>query len=255
MNLEIIPNDGPLAADDAASGQKNIKTILKELENDGIIGISVDCVIFGFDDNELKVLLIKSDFEKFENQWSLLGDLVSNHEDLDEAAYRILRERTGMDDVYLEQVKGFGQVGRHPAARVVTIAYCSLINIEHHQLKILDNELHWHRVTTLSEMAFDHREILDVCYGWLQKRIQEHPLGFSLLPKKFSLRELQNLYEAILDVKLDRRNFRKKFFSMDLLEDTGELETDVPHRPGKLYKFNYDKYQKKERKKWFGIDF
>src|ERR1700754_4972897 len=256
MNPEIIPNEGPFSTDNAAAAsQKNIKTILRQLENDGIIGISVDCVIFGFDDNELKVLLIKSDFEKYRNKWSLLGDLVHNHEDLDEADYRILRERTGMDDLYLEQVKAFGEVSRHPAARVVTIAYCSLVNIEHHQLKILDNELHWHRVTTLSEMAFDHRKLLDVCYEWLQKRIQEHPLGFSLLPKKFSLRELQNLYEAILDVKLDRRNFRKKFFTMGLLEDTGELESDVPHRPGKLYKFNYDKYQKKERKKWFGIDF
>jgi len=241
--------------DTAPAVQKDIKTILKELESDGTIGISVDCVIFGFDDKELKVLLIKSDFQEYENKWSLLGDLVNNHEDLDQAAYRILRERTGMDDVYLEQVKAFGETGRHPAARVVTIAYCSLINIEHHRLKILANELHWHRVTTLSEMAFDHRRILDVCYQWLQRRIQEHPLGFSLLPKKFSLRELQNLYEAILDVKLDRRNFRKKFFSMGLLEDTGELETDVPHRPGKLYRFNYEKYQKKERKKWFGIDF
>ena len=144
---------------------KNIKTILKELENDGIIGISVDCVIFGFDDNELKVLLIKSDFAEYENKWSLLGDLVSNQEDLDQAAYRVLRERTGMDDVYLEQVKAFGETGRHPAARVVTIAYCSLINIEHHQLKILANELHWHRVTTLSEMAFDHRKILDCTAG------------------------------------------------------------------------------------------
>src|ERR1700761_3740298 len=209
MNLEIIPNDGPSRTDKAATGQKNIRMILKELENDGTIGISVDCVIFGFDDNEVKVLLIKSDFEQFQNKWSLLGDLVNNHEDLDQAAYRILRARTGMDDVYLEQVKAFGNVGRHPAARVVTIAYCSLINIEHHQLKILDNELHWHRVTTLSDMAFDHRKLLDACYEWLQKRIQEHPLGFSLLPKKFSLRELQNLYEAILDVKLDRRNFRK----------------------------------------------
>ena len=247
--------EGPVATGSSAVNQKKVNAILRQLENDGIIGISVDCVIFGFDDNELKVLLIKSDLEKFDNKWSLLGDLVNNHEDLNEAAYRILKERTGMDDVYLEQVKAFGNVGRHPAARVVTIAYCSLINIEHHKLKILDNELHWHRVTTLSEMAFDHRSILNACYEWLQKRIQEHPLGFSLLPKKFSLRELQNLYEAILDVKLDRRNFRKKFFSMDLLEDTGELESDVPHRPGKLYKFSYDKYQKKERKKWFGIDF
>jgi 8-oxo-dGTP diphosphatase len=234
---------------------KNIKSILKQLENDGIIGISVDCVIFGFDESELKVLLIKSDFKNFEDKWSLLGDLVSNHEDLDQAAYRVLKGRTGLDDVYLEQVKTFGEVSRHPAARVVTIAYCSLINIQHHEIKKPDNELHWHRVTTLTEMAFDHKKILNICYEWLQKRIQEHPLGFSLLPKKFSLRELQNLYEAILNVKLDRRNFRKKFFSMNLLEDTGELETDVPHRPGKLYRFNYEKYKKKERKKWFGIDF
>src|SRR6201990_681732 len=247
--------EGPLATGSSAVNQKKVNAILRQLENDGIIGISVDCVIFGFDDNELKVLLIKSDLEKFDNKWSLLGDLVNNHEDLNQAAYRVLKERTGLDDVYLEQVKAFGEVGRHPAARVVTIAYCSLINIEHHKHNSLDNELHWHRVTPLSEMAFDHRQILDVCYEWLQKRIQEHPLGFSLLPKKFSLRELQNLYEAILDVKLDRRHFRKKFFSMEQLEDTGELETDVPHRPGKLYNFNYDKYQKKERKKWFGIDF
>src|SRR5882724_3492930 len=235
--------------------QKNIKTILKQLESDDLNGISVDCVIFGFDENELKVLLIKSDLKKFEDKWSLLGDLVNNHEDLDEAAYRVLKERTGMDDVYLEQVRGFGEMGRHPAARIVTIAYCSLINIQHHELKKMDNELHWHRVVTLSEMAFDHKKILDICHEWLQKRIQEHPLGFSLLPQKFSLRELQNLYEAILGVKLDRRNFRKKFFSMDLLEDINEFESDVPHRPGKLYRFNYDKYQKKERKKWFGIDF
>jgi 8-oxo-dGTP diphosphatase len=235
--------------------QKKITTILKQLKSDGTIGVSVDCVIFGFDENELKVLLIKSDLDKFEGKWSLLGDLVNNHEDLNEAAYRILKERTGMDDVYLEEVKAFGEVGRHPAARVVTIAYCSLINVQHHQLKIHDNELHWHRVSSISNMAFDHKKILDMCYEWLQKRIQEHPLGFSLLPKKFSLRELQNLYEAILGVKLDRRNFRKKFFSMDLLEDTQEYEADVPHRPGKLYKFSYDKYKKKERKKWFGIDF
>jgi len=235
--------------------QKNIKTILKQLESDDLNGISVDCVIFGFDENELKVLLIKSDLKNFEGKWSLLGDLVGSKEALDEAAYRVLRERTGMDDVYLEQVRSFGETGRHPAARIITIAYCSLINVQHHQLKKLDNELHWHRVKQIGDMAFDHKKILEVCYEWLQKRIQEHPLGFSLLPKKFSLRELQNLYEAILGVTLDRRNFRKKFFSMDLLEDTGEYEADVPHRPGKLYKFNYEKYQKKERKKWFGIDF
>ncbi len=235
--------------------QKNIKTILEQLENEGSNGISVDCVIFGFDEDELKVLLIKSDLKNFEDKWSLLGDLIDSKETLDGAAYRVLKARTGMDDVYLEQVRAFSEIDRHPAARVITVAYCSLINVQHHELKKMDNELHWHNVRHIKEMAFDHKQIMDVCYEWLQKRIQEHPLGFSLLPKKFSLRELQNLYEAILGVRLDRRNFRKKFFSMALLEDTGEFETDVPHRPGKLYKFDYAKYQQKERKKWFGIDF
>ncbi|MBS1626775.1 MAG: NUDIX hydrolase [Bacteroidetes bacterium] len=219
------------------------------------VPITVDCVIFGFDENELKVLLIRSDMVMYKGKWSLLGDFaIDNDEDLDEAAHRILRERTGMRDVYLEQVKTFGKPGRHPGGRVLTVAYCSLLNIQHHQLKIHAHELHWHNVSSLKEMAFDHKEILDVCYKWLQKRIQEHPLGFNLLPDKFSLRELQNLYEAILGVSLDKRNFRKKFASMNLLIDTGEMEKDVSHRPGKLYKFNFEKYEK-SKKKWVGIDF
>jgi 8-oxo-dGTP diphosphatase len=160
-----------------------------------------------------------------------------------------------MGDVYLEQVKSFGEVQRHPAARVVTIAYCSLINIQQHRLQKDDNELHWHKLSEDMDMAFDHQQIVDLCHEWLQKRVQEHPLGFSLLPQKFSLRELQNLYEAILEIKLDRRNFRKKFFSMDVLEDTQELEYDVPHRPGKLYKFNYVKYNTKEGRKFMRLDF
>jgi 8-oxo-dGTP diphosphatase len=218
------------------------------------IALTVDCVIFGFEEDKLKVLLIRSDLEAFKESWSLLGDIVGDTEELDEAAYRILQQRTGMDDVFLEQVKTFGNPNRHPGGRVITVAYCSLLNINHHQLKILDNELHWHDVHALESMAFDHAAIIKACYHWLQKRIQEHPLGFNLLPEKFSLRELQNLYEAILDVKLDRRNFRKKLFSMDFLIDVGEFEEDVPHRPGKLYKFNFEKYEKNQRK-WSGIDF
>ena len=233
----------------------NINTGLEKLDDAVRAGVSVDCVIFGFDENELKVLLIKSDLAQYKDKWSLLGDLVHTQEDIEQAAYRVLKERTGMDDVYLEQVKAFGGVNRHPAARVITIAYCSLLNVQHYELGVMDNELHWHSLRTIQEMAFDHKKILDVCYEWLQKRVQEHPLGFSLLPKKFSLRELQNLYEAITSAKLDRRNFRKKFFSMDLLIDTGEFEEEVSHRPGKLYRFNYEKYAQKERKKWFGIDF
>ena len=218
------------------------------------VPLTVDCVIFGFEENKLKVLVIKSDLEYYQNHYSLLGDIVKDNEELDEAAYRILRERTGMNDVFLDQVRTFSHPNRHPGGRVITVAYCSLLNINHHQLKIHDNDLNWHSLPTLGDMAFDHKEIVDQCYSWLQKRIQEHPLGFNLLPEKFSLRELQNLYEAILAVSLDRRNFRKKFASMDLLIDIDEMEQDVPHRPGKLYKFNFEKYEKSKRK-WIGIEF
>jgi 8-oxo-dGTP diphosphatase len=218
------------------------------------VPITVDCVIFGFDGEELKVLLIRSDLEMYKGKWSLLGDFAEDNEELDDAAYRVLKTRTGMTNVYLDQVRTFSKPNRHPGGRVLTVAYCSLLNIQHHELKTLDNELHWHSVNSIKEMAFDHKEILDTCHQWLQKRIQEHPLGFNLLPEKFSLRELQNLYEAILGVQLDRRNFRKKFAAMGLLIDIGEMEQDVPHRPGKLYKFNFQKYEKNKRK-WIGIDF
>lgn len=246
-----------MIAGEKTKGAKSIKTlqvIQSEVENTNRIALSVDCIIFGFDESKLKVLLIRSDLKKYSGKWSLLGDLVFPSEDLDAAAYRILKQRTGLSDVYLEQVNTFGKVNRHPAGRVVTVAYCSLINVQHHKLNILDNELHWHDIKNVTDLAFDHQQIFDTCLKQLQKRVQEHPLGFNLLPKKFSLRDLQNLYEAILDVKMDRRNFRKKFFSMDFLIDLDEMEQDVPHRPGKLYKFNFEKYEK-GKKKWVGIDF
>jgi len=233
---------------------KNFKTIRSEVQSINTIALSVDCVIFGFDENKLKVLLIRSDLRKYSGQWSLLGDLVRPDEDLDDAAYRILKQRTGLKDVYLEQVNTFGKVTRHPGGRVITVAYCSLINIQHHKLKILDNELHWHEVEDIGDLAFDHKQIFDISYCRLQKRVLEHPLGLSLLPNKFSLRELQNLYEAILNIKMDRRNFRKKFFAMDFLVDMDEIEQNVPHRPGKLYMFDYAKYEKR-KKTWSGIDF
>ena len=233
--------------------QKNINTHLIEIKDYFKIAISVDCVIFGFDDNELKILLIKSDLEQFRGKWSLLGDIVRTDEDPDDAADRVLLTRTGIQDLYLEQVQAFGKPGRHPAGRVVTIAYYSLINIQHSILKNLDNELHWHPVKKIKQMAFDHKEIVDACYARLREKLKDHPVGFNLLPRKFSLRELQNLYEAILDVKLDRRNFRKKIMSMGLLIDLHEMEDDVPHRPAKLYKFNEDAFQKQENS-YLGID-
>jgi 8-oxo-dGTP diphosphatase len=218
------------------------------------VPLTVDCVIFAFEDNALKVLLIKSDLDQYKDQLSLLGDMVHSNEDLDVAANRVLKARTGMQDVYLEQIHTFSKLGRHPGGRVVTTVYASLLNFKHHEMKIHENELKWHVVNQIETMAFDHKTILDFAYKWLQKRIQEHPLALSLLPEKFSLRQLQNVYEAILNTKLDRRNFRKKFASMGLLVDTNEMEVNVTHRPGKLYTFNYAQYELSKRN-WVGIDF
>jgi 8-oxo-dGTP diphosphatase len=218
------------------------------------VPLTVDCVILGFIDNSLKVLLIKSDLPLYHGKLSLLGDNVHADEDLDTAANRVLKERTGMANVYLEQVHTFSKPDRHPGGRVVTTVYASLLDIKHHALLIHDNELKWHAVNQIEEMAFDHKIILDFCFQWLQKRIQEHPLAFNLLPVKFSLRQLQNVYEAILNVKLDRRNFRKKFAAMGFLHDTSEMETHVTHRPGKLYSFDFVSYEQKKRN-FMGIDF
>jgi len=212
------------------------------------IAISVDCVIFGYDNKELKVLLIKSDLEEFSGLYSLLGDLVRPDEDLEDASYRVLRDRTGMDDVFLEQVHTFGSLGRHPSGRVITTAYYSLIDIKHHNLKLNHNDLHWHSVNDIKDLAFDHKRILDTCLKRLREQVMDHPVVFNLLPEKFSLRELQDLYQSILDIDLDRRNFRKKIAIKDWLVDLNEMENNVPHRPGKLYALK-KQHQRKSLKK------
>lgn len=213
------------------------------------IAVSVDCVIFGYDNKELKVLLIKSDLEEFIGLWSLLGDLVRPDENLERAPYRVLKERTGLDDVYLEQVHAFGELGRHPSGRVITVAYYSLIDIKHHKLKLTHNELHWHKVNDIRKLAFDHKRILDTSLERLREQVMVHPIIFNLLPEKFSLRELQDLYQAILGVDLDRRNFRKKIAHKDWLIDLDEMENDVPHRPGKLYKAKTQLRKKQSKRK------
>ncbi len=207
------------------------------------IAISVDCVIFGYDKKDLKVLLIQSDLEEYMGLYSLLGDFIRPDEDLNAASYRVLIERTGLDDVYLEQVQAFGSIDRHPSGRVITIAFFSLIDINNHKLQLSHNDLHWYAVRDIKKLAFDHKLILDNCLNRLQTQIMETPVVFNLLPDKFSLRQLQELYEAILDTALDRRNFRKKIALKDWLEDINEMENDVPHRPGKLYRLK-NKFRK-----------
>jgi 8-oxo-dGTP diphosphatase len=157
--------------------------------------------------------------------------------------------------MFLEQVKTFGAVDRHPAGRVITVAYLSLVNVKDHQLKITNNALHWHAVSDIKEMAFDHKLILDTCVSALQRKIQEEPIIFNLLEDKFSLRDLQHVFEQILGVEFDRRNFRKKLFTTGLLTDENEMEKQVRHRPGKLYSFNRKVYEQMKRKTFVGLQF
>jgi 8-oxo-dGTP diphosphatase len=217
--------------------------------------LSVDCVIFGYDEGVLKVLLIESDQPEYYGKWSLLGDVLHQHEDLNQASYRVLRERTGVSNMYLEQVKTFSEVNRHPAGRVVSTAYLALVNVKDYKLKSADNALHWHPVSEIDTMAFDHKLILDKCLNALRKKIQQEPIIFNLLDKKFSLRKLQQVFEEVLAIDFDRRNFRKKLFATGMLVDENEMESDVHHRPGKLYSFNLEAYERFKRKSFVGLQF
>lgn len=207
---------------------------------------SVDCVVFGFDESDLKVLLIKRAAAPYKEHWALPGDLVYPDENLDDSSARVLEELTGLENVYLEQVNTFGAVDRHPAGRVITIAYYSLIKTAAYNINASSfaEEVRWHSVADAREMnlAFDHNHILQACYTRLQRRVRIEPIGFELLPRKFTLTEMQALYEAILETQLDKRNFRKKILSMNLLVDLKETQAGVAHRPAKLYSFDEKKY-------------
>lgn len=205
---------------------------------------TVDNVIFGFDEGDLKVLLIKRGESPFKDNWALPGYFVKSHENLDEAAIRVLEELTGLKNVFLEQVKTFGAVNRHPFGRVITVAYFSLIKISNYQLQPASIALKakWHSISNVSNLPFDHDEILQSCFEKLKRMVRIQPVGFELLPPKFTLTELQHLYEAILETELDKRNFRKKILSMDLLIDLNEVQEGVAHRPARLYKFDKHKY-------------
>ncbi len=207
---------------------------------------SVDNVIFGFDEGDLKVLLIKRGVDPYGGMWALPGDLVYPNEDLDAAAGRVLEELAGLQDVFLEQVEAFGKVERHPLGRVITVAYFSLIKIDNYVVTASSfaEKTKWHSIATVQDLAFDHNEILDSCFQKLKRLVRIRPIGFELLPPKFTLTELQHLYEAILETKLDKRNFRKKILSMNLLVDLEEMQEGVAHRPARLYSFDKERYEK-----------
>jgi 8-oxo-dGTP diphosphatase len=210
------------------------------------MAFSVDSVIFGFDGFNLKILLIKRGENPFVDFWALPGNLVYLDENIDNAAERVLFELTGLRNVYLQQVQTFGNTGRHPLGRVVTTAYYSLIKIDEAKVSCQSHvkEVKWFPLEDVELLAFDHNEILNACLSRLQRMVRMQPVGFELLPPKFTLSALQRLYEAILKVNLDKRNFRKKILSMKLLIDSNESQAGVSHRPARLYSFDERRYQK-----------
>jgi 8-oxo-dGTP diphosphatase len=207
--------------------------------------ITVDNVIFGFDGSHLKVLIIKRGAEPYTGKWALPGDFVRLDEDLDASAKRILEELTGLRNVYLEQVHAFGAVNRHPYGRVVTVAYFSLVKISDYTITPASfaKKAQWIPLSQAENLAFDHNIILEACLRTLKHVVQSRPVGFELLPSKFTLSELQQLYECILNEELDKRNFRKKILAMNLLIDLNETQAGVAHRPARLYQFDKKKYE------------
>ena len=208
--------------------------------------LTVDCVVFGFDAGELKVLLIQRALAPFKGHWSLPGGFVHVDETLDDAARRELAEETGLQHVFLEQLYTFGAVKRDPRERVVSVAHFALVKLSDHAAKAATDaaEAAWFKISALPRLAFDHADMVAAALTRLQGKVRYQPIGFELLPPKFTLSELQHLYEAILATELDKRNFRKKVLGFGLLVPLKETQMTGRHRPAQLFRFAADKYEK-----------
>ncbi len=209
---------------------------------------STDCVIFGFEAGELKVLLIERNEEPFKDWYALPGNIVGPDESVDAAAQRILYELTGLHDLPMRQFHTFGEVNRHPQGRVVTIAYFALIRIGGQKdlmpITQYARKAFWHPVNDLPTLAFDHTDIFKRAFKKIRAKLNYEPIAFELLPEKFTLTQLQSLYEAVLSKQLDKRNFRKKMLSYGFLKELAEKQKGVSYRAAKLYKFDRRKYAK-----------
>ncbi len=208
--------------------------------------VTVDCVVFGVDEEDLKVMLIERGLAPFEGKWALPGGFVRLDETLEEAARRELEEETGLRNIFLEQLYTFGAVDRDPRERVVSVAYYALVNLREHKVHAASDAsaAAWFGVHDAPSLAFDHAGILQVALERLRGKLRYHPIGFELLPKKFTLSQLQRLYERVLERALDKRNFRKRVLAMDLLVELDEVEQDVAHRAARLYRFDERKYKR-----------
>jgi 8-oxo-dGTP diphosphatase len=208
--------------------------------------LTVDCIIFGLDESsKLKVLLIQRANDPFINHWALPGGFVDMDEDLEAAALRELKEETGVTNVFIEQLFTFGAPDRDPRGRVVSVTYYALVNLKQHQI-IADSDakdVKWFDINQLPALAFDHNKIMSSAITRLRGKVRYQPIGFELLPEAFTLTELQNLYETILDKPLNKRNFRTKIVKMGILKEVS-IQTGVSHRPAALYQFDQEQYDK-----------
>jgi ADP-ribose pyrophosphatase YjhB (NUDIX family) len=207
--------------------------------------VAVDCIIFGFDGNQLKALLIKRGFEPEKGKWSLMGGFVGKEENADQAAIRVLYHLTGMSNIYMEQLYTFSDVNRDSAGRVISIAYFALINIAEYSEQLqLEHEARWFSLSKIPPLIFDHKKMVLKAKELLRHKVGNHPIGFELLPEKFTLPQLQSLYEAIYEAPLDKRNFTKKMLSLGILNKLNEKEKESSRKGAFYYVFDSVKYGK-----------
>jgi len=216
--------------------------------------LSIDCVIFGFKDSKLHILLVQHGEGISIGKWGLPGGWIKYNESLNGAAYRLLSDLTGVKNIFLEQLKAFGETDRFPDKRVVTVAYYALIKEEDYEIipGFTAADAKWFEIDSIPELIYDHNEILDFGFEYLRRKATHEPIGFNLLPNKFTLLQLQELYEALLETKLDKPNFRRKMLKMNLLIDCKEKQQNVSHRAANLYRFDQRIYQ---RVKQSGVSF
>ena len=205
--------------------------------------VSVDCIVFGFDENKLKLLIGRRQMDPGRGEWSLYGGFVKEDESLVEAANRVLFTLTGLNNIYMKQVGAFGAIDRDPGERVITVAYCALINVkDYDQHRCEEHGVEWVNIDELPRLYSDHNEMVRKAVTLLRRRINTEPLSFNLLPELFTLTQLQHVYEAILGEEIDKRNFRKRIKNIDFIEKTDQIDKMTSKRGAYLYRFNKDTF-------------
>lgn len=208
--------------------------------------VALDCIVFGFDGEDIKLMLIKRNFEPESGKWSLMGGFLEAEEDLEVATNRILYDLTGLKDIYFEEIQTFGKVNRDPVERTLSVCFFALINIHaHDQDSAKAQNASWISLKNRPDLIFDHNDMVNIALERLRYKAALHPIGFELLPEKFTIPQLQRLYEAIYDIPLDRRNFSRKILSTNLLIDTGEKNQHSTTKKAILYSLDNEKYQSK----------